>query len=149
VVGAGVVPDVSLATRAGLDLPPRSCWLLYRMAENPACTVEDLAQRLNVDPSVIQPGLDGLVSAGMVDQRLQDGEHEFHLTASGSDALSRLTEARRAGLTDLLEGWNPEEHPEVIEMVKQLAHALLADDERLVADAIPHGVATAGAAGGS
>ena len=30
-------------------------------------------------------------------------------------------------------------------MVKQLAHALLADDERLLADAIPHGVATAGA----
>ena len=33
----------TLASRAGLDLAPRSCWLLYRMAENPACTVEDLA----------------------------------------------------------------------------------------------------------
>ena len=135
----------TLASRAGLDLPPRSCWLLYRMAENPACTVEDLALRLNVDTSVIQPGVDGLVSAGMVDQRFQGADHEFHLTAPGTDALGRLTEARRAGLTDLLEGWNPEEHPEVMEMVKQLAHALLADDERLLADAIPHGVATAGA----
>ena len=52
-------------------------------------------------------------------------------------ALGRLTEARRSGLTELLEGWNPEEHPEVIEMVKELAHSLLADDERLVADAMP------------
>jgi EmrB/QacA subfamily drug resistance transporter len=139
----------TLAQRAGVDLPPRSCWLLYRLAENPACTVEDLAQRLKLDPSVVQPGVDGLVSAGMVDQHLQGADHEFHLTASGMDALGRLTEARRASLTDLLEGWNPEEHPEVIEMVKELAHALLADDERLVADAMPHGVATAAAASGA
>ena len=41
------------------------------------------------------------------------------------------------GLTELLEGWNPQEHPEFVEMVKQLADALLADDERLVADALP------------
>ena len=53
-------------------------------------------------------------------------------------ALDKLTEARRAGLTELLEGWNPEEHPEIIAMVKDLAHSLLADDERLVADAMPH-----------
>jgi hypothetical protein len=60
--------------------------------------------------------------------------------------MQRLTEARRRGLTELLEGWNPEEHPEVIEMVKDLAHSLLANDERLVADAMPHVVATAAAA---
>ncbi len=138
----------TLAVRAGLDLPPRSCWLLYRLAENPACTVEDLAGRLKIDTGVIQPGVDGLVTAGMVDQRPQGAKHEFHLTASGNDALVRLTEARRAGLTDLLEGWNPQEHPEVIEMVKELAHALLADDERMVADAMPHSVAAAAAGGG-
>ena len=34
----------------------------------------------------------------------------------------------------------------MIEMVKDLAHALLADDERLVADAMPH-AAAGGAAG--
>ena len=103
--------------------------------------------RLKIDAGVIQPGVDGLVTAGMVDQRLQGAKHEFHLTSSGNDALVRLTEARRAGLTDLLEGWNPQEHPEVIEMVKELAHALLADDERMVADAMPHDVATAAAGG--
>jgi EmrB/QacA subfamily drug resistance transporter len=139
----------TLAQRAGVELPPRSCWLLYRLAENPACTVEDLAQRLKIEPGVIQPGLDGLVSAGMVEQHLQGADHEFHLTASGMDALGRLTEARRASLTDLLEGWNPEEHPEVIQMVKELAHALLADDERLVADALPRGMGGVAAAAAS
>ena len=33
-------------------------------------------------------------------------------------------------------------------MVKDLAHALLADDERLVADAMPHPVAAAAGGGG-
>ena len=65
-------------------------------------------------------------------------------------ALEKLTEARRKGLTELLEGWNPEEHPEIIEMVKDLAHALLADDERMVADAMPEPAGVgAGAGSGS
>jgi MFS family permease len=137
----------TLAQRAGIDLPPRSVWLLYRLSEQPACNVTQVADRLKVDPEVIQPGVDGLKSAGMIEERRQGAECDLYLTTVGSTALEKLTEARRSGLTELLEGWNPEEHPEVIEMVKQLAHALLADDERLVADAMPHAeAATAGAA---
>ena len=59
----------TLATRAGVELPPRSCWLLYRLSEYPACTVTDLAQKLKVDLALIEPGLDGLVAAGMVEGR--------------------------------------------------------------------------------
>jgi DNA-binding MarR family transcriptional regulator len=136
----------TLAQRAGIDLPPRACWLLYRLADRPACTVNDVAQRLKVDPEVIQPGVDGLLAAGMVEERRRGAECDLYLTDVGTAALGKLTEARRAGLTELLDGWNPEEHPEIIEMVKDLAHSLLADDERLVADAMPH--ATAGVAGG-
>ncbi len=77
-----------------------------------------------------------------------NSDGDLHLTTAGSAALEKLTEARRSGLTELLEGWNPEEHPEVIEMVKDLAHALLADDERLVADAMPHPVGATAAGGG-
>jgi hypothetical protein len=89
--------------------------------------------------------VDGLVSAGMIEEHRRGAECDLHLTAAGSLALNRLTEARRAGLTELLEGWNPEEHPEVVELVKQLAHSLLADDVRLVADAMPRETAGAGA----
>ena len=127
----------TLAQRAGVDLPPRAVWLLYRLSDRPACSVEEVAEHLHVEPSVIQPGVDGLVSAGMIEERRRGDECDLHLTTAGSMALGRLTQARRDGLTDLLEGWNPEEHPELIEMVKQLAHSLLADDERLVADAMP------------
>jgi DNA-binding MarR family transcriptional regulator len=137
----------TLAQRAGIDLPPRSCWLLYRLADQPAANVTEVAERLKVDPEVIQPGVDGLVSAGMIEERRQGAQCDLHLTTAGSTALEKLTEARRNGLTELLEGWNPEEYPEIIEMVKELAHALLADDERMVADAMAHtpAAATAGA----
>ena len=52
--------------------------------------------------------------------------------------MDRLTEARRTGLTELLEGWNPAEHPEIIELVKELASSLLADDKKMLEDALPH-----------
>ena len=138
----------TLATRAGIDLPPRQCWLLYRLSEQPSCSTDELAARLKVDPSLLEPAVEGLVSAGMVLEHRRAGDCDLELTPSGEDALGRLTEARRRGLTELLEGWDPEEHPELIEMVKELAHALLADDERLVADAMPV-VAVAGSGAGA
>ena len=104
-----------------------------------------MAQRLKVSTDVIQPGVDGLLAAGMIQEQRRGADCDLSLTAGGTAALDKLTEARRAGLTELLEGWNPEEHPEIIEMVKDLAHSLLADDERLVADAMPPVVAGAGA----
>ena len=107
-----------------------------------------MAENLHVEASVIQPGVDGLVSAGMIREHQRGPDCDLHLTDAGAQALDKLTEARRRGLTELLEGWNPEEHPEVIELVKQLAHSLLADDERLVADAMPREPAAAGAGSG-
>ncbi len=58
----------TLAQRAGIDLPPRSVWLLFRLDENPATTVADLSYRLKVDPTLIEPGVEGLVSAGMIEE---------------------------------------------------------------------------------
>jgi EmrB/QacA subfamily drug resistance transporter len=128
----------ALAHRAGIDLPPRSCWLLYRLADRPACTVGEVASRLKVDQGIIAPAVAGLVEAGMITEVTRGTECDLVLTPVGEAAVARLTEARRGGLTELLDGWNLQEHPEVIEMVKNLAGSLLADDERLVADALPH-----------
>jgi EmrB/QacA subfamily drug resistance transporter len=127
----------TLAQRAGIDLPPRSIWLLYRLADRPASTIHDVAVRLKVDREIIRPAVHGLIAAGMVEEITRGAERDLALTPAGLTAIARLTEARQTGLTELLEGWNPDEHPEVIEMVKQLAGALLADDKRLLADALP------------
>ena len=57
------------------------------------------------------------------------------LTPSGHQAIERLTAARRASMTELLEGWDPEAHPEVVDWSRHLARALMADDDKLLADA--------------
>jgi DNA-binding MarR family transcriptional regulator len=138
----------TLAHRAGIDLPSRSCWLLYRLADRPSCTVREVAQRLKVDSEIIRPAVEGLVAAHMVVVVDRGAERDVELTAAGRDAIERLTEARRSGLTELLEGWNPREHPEVIDMVKHLASALLADDERMLDDALPHEAAVSSSTAG-
>jgi EmrB/QacA subfamily drug resistance transporter len=137
----------TLAQRAGVDLQPRAVWLLYRLADHPACTASEVAQRLKVDVELIQPAVDALVAEGMIEERSRQdgGACEFHLTAAGRQAIHKLTDARRSSLSELLEGWDLDEHPEVIDMVRQMAHALLADDDRLVAEARPTVGATSGA----
>ena len=53
-----------LAGRAGLDLHPRACWLLYRVADRPDATVEEVGAQLHVDPERLREGVDELESAG-------------------------------------------------------------------------------------
>jgi EmrB/QacA subfamily drug resistance transporter len=126
----------SLATRAGLQLDPRFCWLLYRFADHPDCTLESVAARLNADPERIESGLGALVEAGLVDKVQRQGGCELTLTERGRAATDQLLAARRTALTELLDGWDTEAHPEIADMVRQLAHELLADDEKLLADAV-------------
>ena len=125
----------SLTTRAGLDIEPRASWLLYRLSDRPDCTIEQVGSSLKVDPELLASALDALVDEGMVERVACPQGDQLVLTAAGTDAIERLTAARRASMTELLDGWAPEDHPEVIEMIRHLAHELLADDDRLLADA--------------
>jgi DNA-binding MarR family transcriptional regulator len=114
--------------------------LLYRVADHPHCSVDEVAARVKADPGIIEPGLRGLIEAGLIapeEPTSESAAGRLHLTAAGSDAVDRLTAARRAGLTELLEGWDVGAHPEIAAMVSELAAALLADDEKLLADARP------------
>jgi DNA-binding MarR family transcriptional regulator len=125
----------TLAGRAGLNLEPRSCWLLYRLADRPDCTVESIASRLKVDPERISEGVEALAEARLVSKVDVPGGCELALTDLGNDAIDRLSAARRAGFTELLDGWDPDAHPEIGDMVRRLAHELLADDDKMLADA--------------
>jgi EmrB/QacA subfamily drug resistance transporter len=125
----------TLSTRAGLELEPRAVWLLYRLADRPDCTVAEVGARLKVEPERLRSGVDSLVSAGMVAHVEGPAGSRLVLTPAGDEAIEKLTVARRDSLTELLEGWDPEDHPEVVEMIRNLARALLADDDRLLADA--------------
>lgn len=113
------------------------------MADRPDCTIESIASRLKVDKGRIEQGVDALVSAEMIARTDMAHGCELALTELGDDAIDRLRSARRVGLTELLEGWDPESHPEIGEMVRHLAHELLADDDKLLADATVRAPTTA------
>jgi hypothetical protein len=126
----------TLSKRAGVDLEPRAVWLLYRLADQPGCTVEEVGAQLKVDPERLRDGVIELVTAGLVENvESIPGRHKLVVTATGRFVIEKLTVARRQSLTDLLEGWDPESHPEVVEMIRNLAGALLADDDKLLAEA--------------
>jgi EmrB/QacA subfamily drug resistance transporter len=124
----------TLSKRAGVDLEPGAVWLLYRLAERPGRTVEEVGAELKVDPGRLRHGVIELISAGLV-ENVADTGHKLVVTATGNYVIEKLTVARRQSLTDLLEGWDPESHPEVVEMIRNLAGSLLADDDKLLADA--------------
>ena len=126
-----------LGTRAGLDLDPRACWLLYRLADRPDGSLEEVGDRLKIEPGRLEAAVDSLVAAGMVARAPWGEGAHLILTDSGHAAIEALTTARHQSMTELLEGWDPEAHPEVVEMIRTLAQALLADDEKLLADARP------------
>jgi EmrB/QacA subfamily drug resistance transporter len=125
----------TLASRAHIELDPRGVWMLYRLADRPDCTLEQVGTRLKVEPHRLEGGIDSLVSAGMLRKDTNGDGCNLVLTGTGHAAIERLTAARRDSMTELLEGWDPQAHPEVVVMVRDLAKVLLADDDKLLADA--------------
>ena len=127
----------TLATRAGLDLDTAGV-LDALPAGRPARTAASRRSAPGSRSSRIgwRPAVDSLVAAGMVDRGAATvGTASWSSPTRGSQALEQLTAARRDSMTELLEGWDPEAHPEVVEHDPHLAKALLADDDKLLADA--------------
>jgi len=123
---------VVLAERAGIELGPQACWLLFRLEGHKGVSEIELEGRYKVPDGVLTTGLDELADSGML-QRGSTGITE--LTAGGLEAIEALTVARRDSLRDLLEGWDPDEHPELEALIRRLAIRLLVDDDRLLSAA--------------
>jgi EmrB/QacA subfamily drug resistance transporter len=129
-----------LAARAGLDLGPAACWLLLRFDERSAVTLGDLARRLDVPMPRLVELADQLSERGLISEPSPAGDPDgdsARLTPAGHAAAERLVAARHQGLTDLLDGWSPDEHPELAQRLADLARELLADDRRLIEAAEP------------
>jgi EmrB/QacA subfamily drug resistance transporter len=112
-----------LAARAGTPLGPQETWLLVRIGERVPTTVTALGDELSLRPLQLGPPLAGLAEQGLV--AASDGV--LDLTGAGRLALEDLHAARREGLAELLDGWSPQEHPEVRTLLDRLARALTSE----------------------
>jgi EmrB/QacA subfamily drug resistance transporter len=113
-----------LADRAGIPIPPRESWVLGRLGERAPISAGALAESLQVEQRSLAGPLEGLRARGYLS--LPAGGL-IELSADGDHVLQRLVQARRAELCELLEGWQPEQHEELVRMLDRLARALVVE----------------------
>jgi EmrB/QacA subfamily drug resistance transporter len=113
-----------LGGRAGLDLAPPELWLLARLGERTPLTEDQLGEQLPVDPVQIAAALEQLERRSLVEQ---DGGGPIELTKTGREDYERLVTARCDGLRELLMGWDPDEHPQLRELIDKLGRDLVSE----------------------
>jgi EmrB/QacA subfamily drug resistance transporter len=123
-----------LAARAGLEIEPAVCWLLLRISRHPDYDVSQLAREPAIGSDRIQHLIDGMADDGLVRIPAGGPKQPPILTTAGRGAVDQLVAARRQGLAELLDGWSPDEHAELLALVRRLTAELLDDDH----DALPH-----------
>jgi EmrB/QacA subfamily drug resistance transporter len=118
-----------LAREAALEMSPAACWLLLRVDGHEDKTATHLADHLHVPSAAVARLGAELDRMGLVELRpgTDDSGPRFFLTVPGRAALDRLSAARRRGLEELLGGWSPAEHDEVVQMVARLASDLMSN----------------------
>ncbi len=103
-----------LAERAGVEVSPAGAWLLIRLGDGDMPTVE---------PERLAGPLLELRGHGMVVTGAR-------LTETGRAAHDRLVAAREKRIAELLDGWEPERHAELEEVVAGFARDLAAEMPR-------------------
>ncbi len=133
-----------LAAVAGVQVSPRDCWLLYRVADNGPITEAALARLLGITGADLRDRLAELLTVGYVtaagaaspggDGHADANRAVVALTPVGRQAADRLDAARDAGIDRLMTGWAPERNPELCQLLGRITTTLVATDRALDPD---------------
>lgn len=118
-----------LAAQAGVELDPRSTWLLYRLDGHPLLDIASIATNLHLDRKDIQALVAPLAGAGLVTLDGSAGG-TVAVTPAGHAAIERLVAARRARLHARLGAWADEHDARLAAKLDELARDLLHDPDR-------------------
>ncbi|HEU4630741.1 MAG TPA: MarR family winged helix-turn-helix transcriptional regulator, partial [Gemmatimonadaceae bacterium] len=113
-----------MAARAGVALSPAACWLLGRIAMDPATDPAELARRYTLDARLLGAGMAELRAQGLIanaPDAAGNGAPRHLLTPAGGAVLDRLVAAHRDALADLVAEWAPERHAELEALVARLS----------------------------
>ncbi|HEV3322232.1 MAG TPA: MDR family MFS transporter [Solirubrobacteraceae bacterium] len=124
---------VRVAARAGVDLAPAACWLLARLSEDHTPDLATLAARYDIDLDTLTAAHEELAGKGLIGLSTDGDPSAEALTADGHATLERLIATGEQRLSDLLEGWRPEEHEELARMICTLAQQFFIDAPSLCA----------------
>jgi DNA-binding MarR family transcriptional regulator len=121
--------------KSGIDINVSEAYGLFRLKQFGATRVEDIPRRLDMPMAEIRPHLDALVTSGRAAIQGTAPNQTLVMTEAGEAAVDALCAARRAILSDQLDGWAPERHAELLTMLRQLADSTLdQEDRRMLAE---------------
>jgi EmrB/QacA subfamily drug resistance transporter len=109
-----------IADRAGTKVGPGATWLLGWLGRRGTVAATSLPSSRLASPERITAWAEDLRRAGYV-----AGDGTLDLTPGGRAILDRVAAAREEGLRRLLEGWQPELHPELLARLRELAVELV------------------------
>jgi MFS family permease len=112
--------------RAGVDLPPRSAWLLMQIDRHPELDRASLGRAQRVPREQVKAGLAVLEERGLV-SKSGDQDGPPRVTAAGREVLGRLVRVRRERLAEMFAEWAPERHERLAELVGQLMNELVVE----------------------
>jgi DNA-binding MarR family transcriptional regulator len=112
--------------RAGLEISVPHAYGLFRLYHAGPLTEEEISKTAKEPIDTIKARVERMIEAGTV---RRDTDGVVTITPKGRQFVDRMLEARRQLLSEQLQGWEPEQHQELIELLKTLA------DNSLVAHA--------------
>ncbi len=124
-----------LAQRADLPLSAESCWLLYRLIDISKPTAAGVSATLGLPRDWLDDHLGQLSDEALITRDSPSEDATIRATTAGDQAVQRLLQARRDALAGLLQGWSPDDHAELEQLIGKLADELLADGGQLLHDA--------------
>jgi EmrB/QacA subfamily drug resistance transporter len=112
-----------IAEVAGLQLGPKATWLLLRLEGQPPFTAESTAARFDLPEARITPLLTELANDGLIEQ-VEERQGTFVLSEAGLAAATTIHDERRRQLEQFLEGWQPDQQPEVLQLLERFTQSL-------------------------
>jgi DNA-binding MarR family transcriptional regulator len=141
-----------VAHDAGVDLPLVDCWVLVNLRRTPGSSLRDLAARHRIPSASVAEGLRDAVARGLVavpvpSAPASDGGGELPpghdsaaggggagpvLTPDGEAVADVLIEAVRRRLVAMLDGWSPEDYPELVRLLDRVSAEVVPGRDELV-----------------
>ncbi|MEA2299967.1 MAG: hypothetical protein QOE44_502 [Solirubrobacteraceae bacterium] len=118
-----------IAERAGLDLTAAECLVLAQLDRDPEVDLRAIAVRRKLDPARLVAVADALAAKGLAGHRTDPGGRT--VTPAGHDAVELWLTAARTRLGELLEEWEPGEHPELGQLIIRVSRTFVFDTSQL------------------
>lgn len=121
-----------LVTGAGVNVDRAGAALLRQLGPSShPLRVNDLADRLDIDPSAVTRKVQQLERAGLVERSPDDDLRSVRLRLMwvGEGVLARLLRARQAQLAEALWGWDEQERETFASLLRRFAEDIVAASE--------------------